>query len=150
MLNQYLTKELVNLNVNVNNAEEAIRYAGSLLLQNNFIDERYIDEMIDTYRRLGPYIVLAPHIAMPHSKPSKLVYKPCISFCRLVNPVNFNHLENDPVYFVFALAGNDEFGHMSILQSLSKFLMNEDNIKKLYTINSYDELIEMIRKEENL
>ncbi|MFV0552849.1 MAG: PTS sugar transporter subunit IIA [Anaerorhabdus sp.] len=150
MLSNYLTRDVVDLNVNVQNAEEAIRYAGELLVKSNLIKPAYVDEMVDTYRNLGPYIVLAPHIAMPHSKPSDNVMKPCLSFCRLQQPIRFNHTENDPVHFVFALAGNDEFGHMALLQSLGKFLMDEENVKKLYTIHDFDGLIEILGKEDKV
>lgn len=150
MLQNYLTKDLVNLNVEVENAEDAIRFAGNILVNNGLVEPSYVEEMIDTYKTLGSYIVLAPHIAMPHSKPSSKVNKPCLSFCRLINPVNFNHPLNDPVYFVFALAGNDENKHMALLQSLGEFLMDDKNIKSLYKIKDYDELMQIIRKEDEI
>lgn len=148
MLTDFLTDDLVKLDVEASTPEEAIQTVGNLLVSAEKILPEYIDDMIQTFHNLGPYIVLSPGIAMPHSKPSNHVKEPCIAFCRLKKAIEFHHPTNDPVKFLFALAGNDEIGHLNLLKGLCSFLMNEENVKKLYTIQKEKELIELIRKEE--
>lgn len=46
-----------------------MRIGGELLEKSGAIEPRYIDAMINTVKEIGPYIVIAPGIAMPHARP---------------------------------------------------------------------------------
>ncbi|HEY59474.1 MAG TPA: PTS sugar transporter subunit IIA [Anaerolineae bacterium] len=59
--------ERIKLDVQVHSWREAIREAGKLLLLSEAITPDYIDAMIRTAEDLGPYIVIAKGIAMPHA-----------------------------------------------------------------------------------
>ena len=48
--------------------KEAIRMAASPLLENGSIRASYIDAMIHNVEVNGPYIVIMPDVAMPHSR----------------------------------------------------------------------------------
>ena len=54
----------------------------------------YADSIIDNVEENGPYIFLAPHICMPHSKAVELVHKPGICFVKVNQPVWYD--KNDP------------------------------------------------------
>src|SRR5664279_1589635 len=47
--------------------DNAIRAAGQLLINDGLAEPRYVEAMVEAFRDLGPYIVLAPGIAMPHA-----------------------------------------------------------------------------------
>lgn len=44
-------------------------------MNNGCIKESYIDAMVNTVKNMGPYIVIAPGIAMPHAAPEDGVLK---------------------------------------------------------------------------
>lgn len=146
MLKNYLKPENISIGVDAKTPVEAIRAAGQLLVDSGNIKKEYIDEMIDVYQKLGAYIVIAPGIAFPHSKPSASVLKTCISFCKLAKPIKFNHPQNDPVQFIFALGGINEIDHIEMLRGLSTFLMNKENIVALEKANDKESVIALLQK----
>ena len=47
--------------------QEAIRLSGEILKQNKLITDQYVEQVIDDVKEYGPYIVIVPGVAMPHS-----------------------------------------------------------------------------------
>ena len=105
MLSDYITKDLVKLQVQVDDWEGAVRAGGQLLLDGGICEERYVDAMVDAVRRLGPYMVLAPGIALAHGRPEDGVLKAGMSIINLAEPVEFGSEANDPVYLVISFGG---------------------------------------------
>ena len=65
-----LTREMVRLEVPaLLSPEDVIRYSGKILVEAGKVEEQYVNEMIESYRKLGPYMVMAPGLAMPHARP---------------------------------------------------------------------------------
>jgi PTS system ascorbate-specific IIA component len=148
MLSDYFTEGLVALDVFVSTPEEAITQTGRLLLDEGKINEKYIISMIDNYHTLGPYFVIAPHIALPHGAPGENVKEPCVSFIRLKNPICFNNPVNDPVQFLFAVGANSGTSHLNMLKDLSRFLMNSENIHILSELQSKQQFLDLLQRKE--
>ena len=145
MLTDILTKYVVRLDVEgLTTPEEVIHFSGQLLVNSGKVKETYIEKMEEAFHDLGPYMVMAPGIAMPHARPSGDVSEPCISFIRLKEPVSFHHTFNDPVRLVFALGGVENDSHLALLQELGKFLEDDNVRERLLTITSYGELEKLI------
>ena len=49
--------------------QKAIEIAATPLLEKNKIKESYIQAMIGNIKKFGEYIIIAPNVAMPHSRP---------------------------------------------------------------------------------
>ncbi|MDQ1000448.1 PTS system ascorbate-specific IIA component [Neobacillus niacini] len=141
---KFLEENLVALDVEVSSPEEAIRAAGKLLVEGGAVEERYVDAMVASYQKNGPYFVLAPKIALPHGRPEDGVNEASVSFVRLKKAVVFGNQANDPVQFVFALGASSSDEHVQILQRLIVLLNNQENIEKLTTLTSYLEINEII------
>ena len=144
-LRKLLTREVLRLGVEgLRTPQEVIAYGGGLLKEAGKVNEQYIDDMISAYETLGPYIVMAPGLAMPHARPGGNVMENAVSFLQLKTPVEFQHSSNDPVKVVITLAGSSDNGHIELLQDLSSFLGEEGIIEQLSLVTSYEELIKMI------
>ena len=140
MLTDILTKDVVRLDVEgLTTPEEVIHFSGQLLVNSGKVKETYIEKMEEAFHDLGPYMVMAPGIAMPHARPSGDVSEPCIR-----EPVSFHHPFNDPVRLVFALGGVENDSHLALLQELGKFLEDDNVRERLLTITSYGELEKLI------
>ena len=104
---------------------EAIRWAGRTLVASGATTDAYTDEMIATVESLGPYIVIAPGIALAHARPSPAVLHTGFSVVTLAQPVEFGHSANDPVRLVIGLAAPDADGHVEALATLADFLADD-------------------------
>ena len=82
--------------------------------------------MIATVESLGPYIVIAPGVALAHARPSPAVHRAGLSLVTLVTPVPFGHRQNDPVRLVIGLASPDAEGHVNALATLADFIADDD------------------------
>lgn len=141
-----LSLDAIEVNVVVDNWIEAVRYSGKKLLECGAIEERFIDAMIKTVKELGPYIVIAPGLAIPHARPEDGALKPALAIITLKKPVNFGNPENDPVHIVIALAAVDKTSHVKALAQLAEFLQHEENIKKIREAKTKEDVYDAIRK----
>ena len=136
-----IRENIVDVDVSVDDWQGAIRAAGKLLHEDGATEERFTDAMIRVAKEFGPYIVVAPGIALPHARPEDGVKKASIAVVRLKTPVNFGNEDNDPVYLVVALAAIDHKQHIEGLKQLSFVLGNPDKIKAIKAAETKEELL---------
>lgn len=113
----------------IDNWEEAVKLAGQLLLKAGAIETKYINKMIDTCKELGPYIAVAPGVAIPHARPEDGAIKLSVAIVIIKKGVNFGS-HNDPVHVVIAFSTPDKTAHTKILQELAQLLMNGDIVDR--------------------
>lgn len=147
MLNQLLKKENILFRKRVYDWKEAIRVTAQPLLEQGAIRPSYVDAMIETVNTIGPYIVITPHVAIPHARPEKGVNQIGMSLLHLDEAVEF--IEGNPetsANIVIVLAAVDNQSHLKALRQLTELLGEEDNIAHLIDAKSVDELSELINK----
>jgi PTS system ascorbate-specific IIA component len=106
--------------------------------------------MIKVAKDLGPYIVVAPGIALPHARPEDGVINASIGMVTLDPPVPFGNERNDPVFLVVTLAAKDNEQHVQGLSELAAVLGKEELIERLRKTNDKEELMQiMLSKTEN-
>ena len=153
MIEKLLNEEVVDVNIKADNWEEAVIEAGKLLLKSEKIEERYIEAMIKTVKEMGPYIVMAPGIAMPHGRPDSGVFELGVSVISLENGINFGSSEFDPVKLIFAICAKENKSHIELLQDLSYILDDDDLLEEIDKCTSkkdlLDTIIETYRKNKN-
>lgn len=126
--------------------QEAVRAAGQLLVDNSSATDAYVDAIVEAVERLGPYIVLAPGIALAHARPQDGAIDVGFSLIRLAEPVVFGSKENDPVDLVFAFATPNAEEHVSALTALADLLETGDNLVRLRTARTDEELFKVIEE----
>ncbi len=120
--------------------EDAIRASGKLLLSEGKIDESYIDAMVQNVHELGPYIVLAPRVAMPHARPEDGVHDRGISVVALREPTKFSDDPAHSVSLIICLAAVDSNSHLELLQTVSSWLADEAVLNELIAAESTEVL----------
>ncbi|MDF1508127.1 PTS sugar transporter subunit IIA [Robertmurraya sp. DFI.2.37] len=145
---KFLEESLIALDVEANSPEEAIISTGTLLKNNKLVEETYVNAMVHSFKTNGPYFVLAPNIALPHARPEDGVNEACVSFVRLKTPVKFGHSYNDPVRLVFGLGASSSIEHVTVLQKLMALLSDQENVEKLLTAQSYEEIKPLLGGQE--
>ena len=106
----------------------AIRKAGEGLVASGRATPAYVETMVTAVETHGPYIVIAPGVALAHAAITEEVLSPGFSLARLVHPVNFG--ENS-VALVFALAASATASHAALMAEFSQWLTQPEQINFL-------------------
>ncbi len=121
--------------------KESIKEAAIPLLENGSINQGYVDAMIENVLVNGPYIVVAPNIALPHARSETGALKSAISILKLNNPVLYPN--DTEVRLVICLAAKDSNSHMDALANLADFFLDDDKVQKVLDTSSIDVISEV-------
>jgi len=149
-LRELLPRERIGLDVKAGTWQEAVREAGKLLLESGAVTPEYIEAMVKVAEELGPYIAIAPGIALPHASAEAGAKQTALSLIKLVAPVNFGNPDNDPVRLVFGLAAVDHTAHIVALQALAELFLSKDLMNQLFSARSTRSVLEVFRQAEKI
>ena len=131
VLEQALGQGSIKLQQSCVSWKETFELAGLGLVESSRTTSAYTNEMIQAFEELGPYMVIAPGIALAHGRPSESVLATGLSLVTLSTPVVFGSTANDPVSLVIGLAAVDHDSHIDLMAALSELLMSEDTVNFL-------------------
>ncbi|MFZ5967158.1 MAG: BglG family transcription antiterminator [Bacillota bacterium] len=146
MLSDLITAEDIRLNVEAMDWEDAVYKGAKMLLDKGCIEEKYIEGIIKKVKEIGPYIVVAPGIALPHARPEDGVNHLSMSLITLRNPVQFGNKDNDPVKMVLTLAAVDNETHLTALSQLMGLLCDAEDIARILGGANKKEILDIIKK----
>lgn len=145
MLREIIEKKYYAFYDSATNWEDAIIKSCSSLEENGAVSLEYSKELIECIKKYGPYIVIEPGIAMPHStQQGKNVFKTEISFTKFAKPVKFDD-ENEATLF-FTLASKDPEIHIENIQKLMEVLVNDELKEELFNIKNIEDLKKLSEK----
>lgn len=120
---------------------EAIRAACAPLVADGTIQKEYVSYIIEKVEELGPYIVIAPEICIPHAERGRGVNRTAMCFMKSETPVRFHEDgEHDARIFVVLAAADDE-EHIQNLMELSERLSDEETVAKLLAATTPEDLL---------
>lgn len=127
---------------------EAIKESCQLLLEQQVINQVYVEEVIGSVEEFGPYIVIVPGVAMPHSsEQSQGVFGTAISFTKMKEPVIFDEEDTDKnASLFFTLAAKNPEEHIQNISSLSEMLMTDGLISALEATTNLAEFEQVMRQ----
>jgi PTS system mannitol-specific IIA component len=137
-MSSILAKENILLNASVGSKEEAIRMAGRILVEKDYVDAGYIEKMLEREELTSTY--MGNYVAIPHgTEDSKQFVKESgISFVQVPEGVDFGG--GNIVKLLIGIAGkNNE--HLDILSNIAIVCSEEENIEKLIAATSADEIL---------
>ena len=139
-LSNWLNKNKVQYVQSVSDWKEAIQIAGRQLLDEGAISPAYIDSIIKQKEEIGPYFVIAPRIAMPHTRPEQGAMALGLSIVKLGQAVEFNSEENDPVDAIFMFSAPDSNSHIEMISQLAEVLSDDEVMQQIFDTQSTEEL----------
>ena len=143
MLKEFVEKKHCNFIEEAADWQDAIRKCCQPVVADGTVTENYAEEIIACVNLYGPYMVLMPGVAMPHSQQcGDSVRGTAISFMKTEKPVFFD--ENDPAMYAnlfFTLASDNPEKHLDNMQQLSVILSSEDLIAELMQVTNEEELL---------
>lgn len=118
---------------------DAIRTAVLPLERNGYVEPRYKEEIIANLERLGPYIVIAENIALPHARPEQGAIKTQLGVTLFREPVQFEGKETSARLFV-TLAAQDSNSHLEALITISELLDQPEKVAQILSAKDAETL----------
>ncbi|EOD00013.1 PTS system, IIA component [Caldisalinibacter kiritimatiensis] len=146
MLNDLLTREVIELNVEAREWKEAIKKGADLLSKKGYITDEYVNAIYNNFKEVGPYMVVAPGIVLAHARPEDGVNRLCMSLITLSSPVRFGHETNDPVKMIVTFAAVDNKSHLKALSQLMELFMNTNDLNQVMNATNKEEVLSVINK----
>jgi len=133
-----LKKENIKLGLESVKRTEAIKKAGQLLVDSGYVDQDYVEAMLDREQEMSTYI--GQGVAIPHGvgAAKKKIKKTGISVLQFPEGVDF---EGETAYLVIAIAGVGN-EHLKILANLSEMIEENESAEKLRTTDDIDYIYE--------
>lgn len=127
---ELLKQENVQICESADNWQDAIKKSVLPLERNGYVKDCYKDGIIENIKKLGPYIIIADHIALPHARPEQGAIKTQISVTLFRKDIEFEGKETTARLFV-TLAAKDNDSHLDALMQISELLSDEDTVDEI-------------------
>lgn len=125
-----LKQENVQICDTADNWRDAIKIAVLPLEKSGYVESRYKDGIIENIEKLGPYIIIADHIALPHARPEQGAIETQIGITLFRQDITFEGREATAKLFV-TLAAKDSNSHLDALVQISELLSEEEVVDKI-------------------
>lgn len=140
LLQDLLSEDNVSFRYPAETWEDVIRHGGQLMVDAGFTDPTYTEAMIDVVRDMGPYIVLAPGLAMPHARPEMGAKQVGAALVTLEKPIDFGSPENDPVSVAVFLCAPNKDEHIQLLTDIATLFEDEEFLDAAVNFESLEDV----------
>ena len=140
LLQDLLSEDNVSFRYPAETWEDVIRHGGQLMVDAGFTDPTYTEAMIDVVRDMGPYIVLAPGLAMPHARPEMGAKQVGAALVTLEKPIDFGSPENDPVSVAVFLCAPNKDEHIQLLTDIATLFEDEEFLDAAVNFESIEDV----------
>ena len=131
--------ENVQICEKANDWREAIRISVQPLEQGGYVKSCYKDGIIENVEKLGPYIMIADEIAMPHARPEQGAIETQIGITLFREGVRFDGKETTARLFV-TLAAKDSDSHVDALVKISELLSDDETVEAILEASDVQKL----------
>jgi mannitol PTS system EIIA component len=138
-----LTKENIQLNVQLANKEEAIRKTGEILVEKGYVAADYIEKMLEREELTSTY--MGNFVAIPHGTEDakELVKESGLSIIQAPAGVDFG--DGNIVKVLIGIAGkNNE--HLDILSQIAIVCSEEENIEKIVEAKDAQTILDLFEE----
>ena len=140
MLENLLSEDNISFHYPAETWEDVIRHGGQLMVDAGFTDPTYTEAIIDVVRDMGPYIVLAPGLAMPHARPEMGAKQVGTALVTLEKPIDFGSPENDPVSVAVFLCAPNKEEHIQLLTDIATLFEDEEFLDAAVNFESIEDV----------
>ena len=137
-MSEILTPETIELKASVSSQEEAIRRAGTLLVENGHVEERYIDSMFEREKSVSTFMGNA--VAIPHGTGDSKQWVTRSGLSIITVPEGVEYGDGDVAKLVIGIAGKGD-EHLDILSRISLVVSEEENVEKIVQAETKEELL---------
>ena len=124
MLANYLPAAHIQRVAEVADWQAALHLCAAPLRAGGFITPAYVDAIIATHEKIGPYYVLAPQIALAHARPEDGALRQGLALLVAGAAGRFHSSETTRSTLVWMFCATDHKAHLSMLAALAELLDN--------------------------
>lgn len=136
-----LEKSNVQILKSASDWKDAIRKSVQPLEVSGCVTDEYAEAIIQGVEKLGPYIIIAPSVALPHARPEQGVLKSQIAVTVFEEAVPFDKREASAQLFI-TLAAADSNSHVDALVAVSEILQDEEKAGEIIACRDLEKLYE--------
>ncbi|KHE70764.1 PTS sugar transporter subunit IIA [Halobacillus sp. BBL2006] len=143
MSENILTAKTIELNQSFQSKEEAIRYVGALLRDHGYVNEEYIDQMLEREKVTSTF--MGNYVAIPHGTEDakKSVLETGLAVVTVPDGVDFG--DGNIVKLLIGIAGKGD-EHLEILSKIAIVCSEEENIDSILNADSKEEVISIFNE----
>jgi PTS system ascorbate-specific IIA component len=135
-----LPQSAIDIGASAADWRAAVALSGAALARSGAAKPGYAGEMIRMIEDHGPYVVIAPGLALAHARPGPQVITNGLSIVTLTEPVSFGHAHNDPVRVVLGLAIVEGGAHLAAVAAVANIFNDSSAIDRLASATSAEEV----------
>ncbi|WP_077622961.1 PTS mannitol transporter subunit IICBA [Sediminibacillus massiliensis] len=138
-----LLEENIFIGKEFSSKEEAIRFAGEALVKAGYVEESYIDAMVERDEMTSTY--MGNNVAIPHGTEAakKAVIKSGFTVVQVPDGVDF---DGEQAKLIFGIAGKDGT-HLEILSGIAVICAEQENIDQMVQAKTAKELKDIINSK---
>ncbi|HEX2182065.1 MAG TPA: PTS sugar transporter subunit IIA [Rubrobacteraceae bacterium] len=143
-MSEILTPETIELKAKLGSQEEAIRRAGALLVANGYVEDRYIDSMLEREKSVSTYMGNA--VAIPHGTNDSKQWITRSGLSVITVPDGVEYGDGETAHLIIGIAGKGD-EHLDILSKISIVVSEEENVERIVGAETKEELIAIFEEE---
>ncbi len=131
--------------------EDAIKISGNLLVNENFVNNEYVLEIIDLVNKFGNYMTIRDGIFLAHARDLNNVFKTGFSFLLMEEEIEFP--EKEKIKLIITLSSKDKKEHLKALLQLINVIDMEDILLLLNSRDNnefYEKLLQLVKETEKI
>lgn len=136
-----LQKSNIMLRMQSENKESAIQRVGNRLVENGYVDARYVEGMFAREESMTTYI--GNGVAIPHSLPEYVQYIQTSGIAIAQYPDGVDFGNGNTAYLVIGIAGKGE-EHMEVLSQIAIVCSEQENVERLVQATTVDEVLSVL------
>lgn len=139
-MSEILTPAQIKVPGTATSKDEAIREAGKILVDAGAVTPEYVDAMFERERSVSTY--MGNYLAIPHgtNEAKGAITRSALSVVRYDDPLDWDGHE---VRFAVGIAGVEN-GHLEILSKIALVFADTDEVEKLVSAGSADEIYTLL------
>jgi len=139
-MSDILTLAQIRVPGNATTKDDAIREAGTLLVESGAVSPEYVDAMFEREKSVSTY--MGNFLAIPHgtNEAKDTIARSALSVVRYDAPIDWDGKE---VRFAVGVAGVNN-GHLEILGKIAMVFSDTDEVDKLIAAGSAEELYSIL------
>lgn len=144
-MSEILAPEAIELKAALSNQEDAIRLAGALLVENGYVDERYVDSMFERERSVSTF--MGNTVAIPHGTSDSKRWVENSGLSVITVPDGVEYGDGNVARLVIGIAGKGD-EHVDILSKIALVCSEEENVQRIVEADSKEELLAFFEEVE--